>query len=179
MWVGSHGRPEQALFSNVQLVSGFVFIALLLEAAATPHNPAPRSSLSSPGMERHRDLPESEEQETKLPTLEAVMSELDDSSPPPSPAGSQPKSTPQRRPRAAPGDVVDPGPGDGAGGSAERERLARGQPGLGVLADEADELRATVETIGRQGVGGSSLTHRRAAAVRVVESSKQEDGPER
>jgi Na+-transporting methylmalonyl-CoA/oxaloacetate decarboxylase gamma subunit len=34
MWVGSHGRPEQALFSNVQLVSGIVFIALLLEAAA-------------------------------------------------------------------------------------------------------------------------------------------------
>ena len=34
MWVGSHGRPEQALFSNVQLVSGILFIALLLEAAA-------------------------------------------------------------------------------------------------------------------------------------------------
>ena len=34
MWVGSHGRPEHALFSNVQLVSGIVFIALLLEAAA-------------------------------------------------------------------------------------------------------------------------------------------------
>jgi len=34
MWVGSHGRPEQALFSNIQLVSGILFIALLLEAAA-------------------------------------------------------------------------------------------------------------------------------------------------
>ena len=34
MWVGSHGRPEHALFSNVQLVSGILFIALLLEAAA-------------------------------------------------------------------------------------------------------------------------------------------------
>lgn len=34
MWVVSHGRPEHALFSNVQLVSGIVFIALLLEAAA-------------------------------------------------------------------------------------------------------------------------------------------------
>ena len=34
MWVGSQGRPEHALFSNVQLVSGIIFIALLLEAAA-------------------------------------------------------------------------------------------------------------------------------------------------
>jgi hypothetical protein len=34
MWVGSHGRPEQTLFSNIQLVSGILFIALLLEAAA-------------------------------------------------------------------------------------------------------------------------------------------------
>jgi hypothetical protein len=34
MWVGSYGRPEHALFSNVQLVSGIIFIALLLEAAA-------------------------------------------------------------------------------------------------------------------------------------------------
>jgi hypothetical protein len=34
MWIGSHGRPEQALFSNIQLVSGILFIALLLEAAA-------------------------------------------------------------------------------------------------------------------------------------------------
>jgi hypothetical protein len=33
-WVVAHGRPEHALFSNVQLVSGIVFIALLLEAAA-------------------------------------------------------------------------------------------------------------------------------------------------
>jgi hypothetical protein len=33
MWVGSYGRPEHALFSNVQLVSGIIFIALLLEAA--------------------------------------------------------------------------------------------------------------------------------------------------
>jgi hypothetical protein len=32
--VGSHGRPEQAPFSKIQLVSGIVFIALLLEAAA-------------------------------------------------------------------------------------------------------------------------------------------------
>jgi ketosteroid isomerase-like protein len=29
-------------------------------------------------MERHRDLPDSSEQETKLPTLEAAMSDLDD-----------------------------------------------------------------------------------------------------
>jgi hypothetical protein len=42
-------------------------------------------------MERHRDLPDSSEQETKLPTLKAVMSELDDSSPPPSPARSKQK----------------------------------------------------------------------------------------
>jgi len=34
MWVGSYGRPEHALFSNVQLVSGIIFIALVLEAAA-------------------------------------------------------------------------------------------------------------------------------------------------
>ena len=34
MWVGAYGRPEHALFSNVQLVSGIIFIALVLEAAA-------------------------------------------------------------------------------------------------------------------------------------------------
>jgi hypothetical protein len=40
MWVGTYGRPEHALFSNVQLVSGIIFIALLLEAAAaTPSTP--------------------------------------------------------------------------------------------------------------------------------------------
>ena len=33
MWVVSHGRPEHALFSNVQLVSGIVFIALGATAA--------------------------------------------------------------------------------------------------------------------------------------------------
>jgi LuxR family transcriptional regulator, maltose regulon positive regulatory protein len=39
------------------------------------------------------------------------------------------------------------------------------RPDLGVLADEADELRAKVETIGRQGVGGSSLT---TAELRIL-----------
>jgi hypothetical protein len=34
VWVGAHGRPEQAFFSTVQLVSGTVFIAILLVAAA-------------------------------------------------------------------------------------------------------------------------------------------------
>ena len=39
------------------------------------------------------------------------------------------------------------------------------RPDLGVLPDEADELRAKVETIGRQGVGGSSLT---TAELRIL-----------
>jgi hypothetical protein len=34
MWIGSHGQPEHVLFSNVQLVSGIIFVALLLAAAA-------------------------------------------------------------------------------------------------------------------------------------------------
>ena len=39
------------------------------------------------------------------------------------------------------------------------------RPDLGVLPEEADELRAKVETIGRQGVGGSSLT---TAELRIL-----------
>ncbi|HEU4400002.1 MAG TPA: LuxR C-terminal-related transcriptional regulator [Actinomycetota bacterium] len=39
------------------------------------------------------------------------------------------------------------------------------RPDLGVLPAEADELRAKVETIGRQGVGGSSLT---TAELRIL-----------
>jgi LuxR family maltose regulon positive regulatory protein len=39
------------------------------------------------------------------------------------------------------------------------------RPDLGVLADEADELRARVETIAREGVGGSSLT---TAELRIL-----------
>ncbi|HJW64582.1 MAG TPA: LuxR C-terminal-related transcriptional regulator, partial [Actinomycetes bacterium] len=39
------------------------------------------------------------------------------------------------------------------------------RPDLGVLSEEADELRAKVETIGRQGVGGSSLT---TAELRIL-----------
>jgi LuxR family maltose regulon positive regulatory protein len=39
------------------------------------------------------------------------------------------------------------------------------RPDLGVLPGEADELRAKVETIGRQGVGGSSLT---TAELRIL-----------
>ena len=39
------------------------------------------------------------------------------------------------------------------------------RPDLGVLPEEADELRAKVETIGRQGIGGSSLT---TAELRIL-----------
>jgi hypothetical protein len=141
MWVGSHGRPEQALFSNVQLVSSILFIALLLEAAAAfsidaavTAVPAARQGArararDAPGgdvRDRHLlqwsdtgDLPDSEEQETKLPILEAVMSELDDSSPPPSPARSKQKKLSPTATRAAPGDVVDPGTGPPAARASE------------------------------------------------------------
>ena len=54
---------------------------------------------------------------------------------------------------------TEPGPSSG------RCRHPQQRPDLGVLADEADELRAKVETIGRQGVGGSSLT---TAELRIL-----------
>ena len=43
--------------------------------------------------------------------------------------------------------------------------ILRQRPDLGVLADEAEELRAEVEMLGRQGFGGSSLT---TAELRVL-----------
>ena len=60
-------------------------------------------------------------------------------------------SPPQRRPRAAAGDVVDPGPGDRVGGGAERQRLGRGEPALrlarvGVLRLHLLPLRAPCVT---------------------------------
>ena len=75
------------------------------------------------------------------------MSDLDDSSPPPRPPGRSRRSTPQRRPGTAAGDVVDPGPGDRVGGDAERQRLGRGQQALplarfGVLRLHLLPLRA-------------------------------------
>ena len=48
---------------------------------------------------------------------------------------------PQRRPRAPAGDVVDQGPGDRAGGDAQRQRMGRGQPAVPLAGSRVLRLR--------------------------------------